>query len=127
MHWTLTTHSYRLELLIQRTKMNIYIYIYMHTYIYTYIHIHIYILIIALNCWIWLGHVGNISIRPLGCGYFYLYVEPPEPQVKEKPGKEDRKASKAGVAPCSRFGDGTLGQKGTMASWLLFFLEVIAT
>ena len=111
MHWTLTTHSYRLELLIQRTKMNIYIYT----------HIYIYILIITLNCRIWLGHVGNISIRPLGCGYFYLYVEPPEPQVKEKPGKEDRKASKAGVAPCSRFGDGTLGQKGTMASWLLFF------
>ena len=51
----------------------------------------------------------------------FIYPEPFFSQVKEKPGKEDRKASKAGVAPCSRFGDGTLGQKGTMASWLLFF------
>ena len=41
MHWTLTTHSCRLELLIQRTKMNVYIYTY------------IYILIITLNCGIW--------------------------------------------------------------------------
>jgi len=58
----------------------------------------------------------------LGCGYFYLYVEPPEPQVKEKPGKEDRKASKAGVAPCSRFGDGTKrGKKGPWLHGFFFF------
>ena len=62
----------------------------MNVYIYTYIYI-------DYNVELWdMGHVGNISIRPLGCGY--VYPEPNFPQVKEKPGKEDRKASKAGVA-----------------------------